>query len=164
MQTMLENHQGLDPKVKKYMFDRCNNYEKRGDIDAATKPEVIARAKEYRELCRTQYISMCSARHSKKHGGAAVTKSKVSGENQFDAWIRYAAGSSPEVIAQWLRMIEALEEGNIVDSFKAQKDGTIQTIKMVRSVSVFLNVLHLAVRVSQSILKHVFRILRTTIA
>ena len=85
---------------------------------------------------------MLSGRLAKK-GKSESTNKKVTGENQFNDWIRYAAGSSPEVNQQWLRMLKALEEGNIVDKFVVKKDGTIEAVKVVRSSLIFLSVLAL---------------------
>ena len=142
MQSMLENHAKLDPAVQAYMFDRANNYNNRKEIDDSTKEDVKKAANEFRELCQTQFISMCTAKHTKRYGPDS-SKLKATSEAQFSAWIRYVAGSSPEVNAQWLRMLEVLEEGNIVHSFKVNpKDGTVTAVKLVCSFSVFLNVLN----------------------
>ena len=136
MITMLQNHGKLEPATQVYLFDRANNYAKRKEIDDRTSKETMDDAKEFRELCRTQFISMLQGRAQKKGGEVK----KVSGDNQFDAWIRYAAGSSPEVNQQWLRMLAALEEGAIVDCFKKKKDETIEAVMAVRSFLFFLSV------------------------
>lgn len=137
MITMLENHGKLDPTTQAYLFERANNYAKRGDIDARTSKETMDDAKEFRELCRTQFMSMLQGRATKNGKGEIK---KVTGDNQFDAWIRYAAGSSPDVNQQWLRMLAALEEGNIVDKFTLKKDGTVDSVMVVRSFLFFLSV------------------------
>ena len=94
---------------------------------------------------------MCSAKYAKEHGN--VDGAFKTSDHQFNDCLRYATGSSPEVIKQWLRLLKALEDGNIIDKFVPKKDGTVDAVKAVRCMFLICFFASQTLRASQR-LKH----------